>query len=273
MTAPARAAGRVRTPRTATIPALVLLGILAAAFLVPPFLPDPLRIDLPGRLAPPSAEHPLGCDELGRDVLARLLVAARTSILLGAVAAGVATALGSAAASLAWLARRPGDRALVAATDLLLAIPGSLLALAMAAALGPGRINTVVALSATGWVPVARLVRTRFRGLASEPFVEAAEVAGSRRPRTLARHLLPHCAPLLLAHGVLLLAAFVLTEGALSFLGLGVPPPAPSWGGMLDTARGHLLDAPHLATAPAAALVLTVISVGAVADRLDRRAG
>ena len=253
------------------LPELTLGVVALLALLLPPFLPDPLRIDLPARLATPSFAHPLGADELGRDVLARLTVSARSSLLLGSVATAAALFLGALAASLAWLLRRNGDRALLAATDLLLAFPGSLLALALAAGLGPGRINTVLALAATGWVPVARLLRTRLASLSGEPFVEAATVAGSGRPRVLLRHLLPHCAPLLVAHGVLLLAAFILTEGALSFLGLGVPPPAPSWGGMLDAARGHLLDAPHLAIAPAAALVLTVLAVSALAERLGER--
>ncbi len=252
--------------------------VLAVAFsvaLAAPLLPSSgvTRIDLSLRLASPAAAPPLGTDELGRDVFQRLVHGA--SISLGVASAAVLAS--SVFGSLLGLAagERGGslDAAVGRAVDLVLAFPGLLLAMALAAVLGPSPLNTVAALSAVGWVPYARLARGEARRVATLDFVAAARAAGARTPRILLLHLLPNIVSPLLVQATLHLAAAILAESALSFLGLGVPPPAPSWGAMLAAGRTHILDAPHVVLAPAAALVLVILSANvvgeALVDRLD----
>ncbi len=251
--------------------ALVALAVLAAitAPLVSPA--RPLEISLAERLLAPSSAHLLGTDELGRDVAARILFGARNSLLVGILAALAATTLGLLAAGLAWLGGRVVDGIVFRSADVLLAFPGALLAVALAALLGPGRGKLVVALSLTGWVGVARLARAQILRWESEQFVVAAESAGASRWRILGKHILPQVGPVVAVQSALLVGGFILSEGALSFLGLGIPPPEPSWGGMLDAARGHLLDAPHLALFPALALVATMVGFGLLGDGLVDR--
>jgi peptide/nickel transport system permease protein len=258
--------------------ARIAAGIVAAAFLVAllaPLLPgdSATRIDLYHRLAAPAQAPPLGTDELGRDVLARLLRGA--SVSLGV--AGAAVAVSATAGSLAGLAagERGGllDALVGRLADLVLAFPGLLLAVALAAVLGPSAVNTVIALCAAGWVPYARLARAEARRVSSLEFVAAARAAGAARPRILLRHLLPNLAAPLVVQATLHVAGAILAESALSFLGLGVPPPAPSWGAMLAGGRTHVLDAPHVVLAPAAAILVVVLATNvlgdALVDRLD----
>ena len=253
-------------------------GAVAVAFLVAflaPFLPGEgaTRIDLGLRLSAPLASPPLGTDELGRDILSRLIHGA--SISLGV--AGTAVLVSAVAGSLLGLAagERGGflDAAVGRAADLVLAFPGLLLAVALSAVLGPSAVNTVVALCAAGWVPYARLARAEARRVSTLDFVAAARAAGARRSRILLRHLLPNLAAPLVVQATLHLAGAILAESALSFLGLGVPPPAPSWGAMLAGGRTHILDAPHVVLAPAAAIVVVVLATNvlgdALVDRLD----
>lgn len=259
-------------------------GLLAAVALVAVAVPlvaphDPLAVSLPERLLPPGGEHLLGTDELGRDLAARLAAGARGSLGVALLAALLSVATGLAAASVAFVFGRVADTLVFRAADLLLAFPGGLLAITVAALLGPGRRNLVLALAAAGWVGIARVARGELLRWAEAPFVEAARAAGAGRGRIFRVHLLPQLLPVAAVQGAMLVSGFVLAEGALSFLGLGLPPPHPSWGGMLDAARGHLLDAPHLAVLPALALGTTAVGLGLLADglvaRLDpaRRAG
>ena len=248
-------------------------AILTAA--LAPLLPSApaMRIDLDRRLAPPAAAPPLGTDELGRDVGARLLRGASVSLGVAGAAVLVSAAFGSALGLVAGERGGAWDAALGRLVDLVLAFPGLLLAVALAAVLGPSARNTVIALSAVGWVPYARLARSESRRLAAREFVAAARAAGSTRARLLIVHVLPNVAAPLLVQATLHLAAAVLAESALSFLGLGVPPPAPSWGAMLAGGRTHVLDAPHVVLAPAAAILAVVLGTNvlgdALVDRLD----
>ena len=253
-------------------PLLVLL-LLMALFSWALAPADPLRIDARNILKSPSAQHVLGTDQLGRDLLSRVIFGARVSLGVAAAAVSVSSVFGSALGLLA--GERGGllDASVGRLADLVLAFPGLLLAVALAAVLGPSALNTVLALSAAGWVPYARLARTEARRVSSLDFVAAARAAGAARPRLVVRHLLPNVAAPLVVQATLHLAGAILAESALSFLGLGVPPPAPSWGSMLAGARTHVLDAPHAVLAPAAAILAVVLATNvlgdALVDRLD----
>ena len=264
--------GAFGLPRAAVASAL-LLGFAGTAAVATLFL-DPhgaLAIDLGARLLSPGAAPPLGTDELGRSIAWRLLFGARLTLGIAATAVAVSASAGSVLGLLAgerggWL-----DAATGRAADLVLAFPGLLLAVALAAVLGPSPGNTVVALCASGWVPYARLARSEARRVASLDFVSASRAAGAGPMRLLFRHLLPNVASPLTVQATLHLAGAILAESALSFLGLGVPPPSPSWGSMLAAGRTHVLDAPHVVLAPAAAILVAVVATNLLGDALVER--
>lgn len=254
------------------------LGLLAIAAVLAPWLAaSPLDIDLGARLAPPSARHLLGCDALGRDVLARILHGARISIVVATAVVAVSLLVGVLLGAVAGWAGGWTDEAIGRLIDVLLAFPGLLLAIALAAILGPTLPNVVLALSVLGWTGYARLTRTGVATLRAREFVDAARALGVPPARIVVRHLLPLVAPLLLVQATFGLSAAILAEASLSFLGLGAPPPTPSWGAMLDEGRTFMLVAPHLVVAPGAALAATVTCLQLVGDglrdRLDVRVG
>ena len=252
----------------------LLLGLSLAAAGAPLLAPGPPGAqDLAGRLAGPDPAHPLGRDDLGRDVLSRLLHGGRISLLTGLLVVLVSGTVGLALGALAGYVGGRTDAALTALVDLLLAFPGVLLAIALVAVLGPRLSNIVLALSAVGWVSYARQARGQAQRLRTAGFVEAARGLGGSPARLLARHLVPGLLPPILAHAALGLGGAILAEAGLSFLGLGVPPPAPSWGGMLRAGSQNLLDAPHLAVAAGAAIFLAVFGANLLADGIGRRLG
>lgn len=264
----------LRLPLSARLAALLLFVALASA-VVAPFVPGDgaTRIDLANRLVSPAHALPLGTDELGRDILQRLFHGASVSLGVAASAVLLSATAGSLLGLLAGERGGLFDLAAGKVVDLVLAFPGLLLAVALAAVLGPSAMNTVLALSAVGWVPYTRLARSEARRVASLDFVAAARASGAGSPRILLRHLLPNVAAPLLVQATLHLAGAILSESALSFLGLGVPPPSPSWGAMLAAGRTHILDAPHVVLAPAAAILVVVLATNvlgdALVDRLD----
>jgi peptide/nickel transport system permease protein len=232
---------------------------------------DPSAQDLPRRLVGPTWTHPLGLDELGRDVLARVLAGARISFLVGltvvSVSASVGTLLGAVAGYFGGLV----DDLISRVTDVLLAFPGLLLAIALVAVLGPSLTNVLFALTVIGWVGYARLVRGQVLRAREFEYVLAARALGAGAPRILWRHVVPNAIPAVVVQSTLGMAGAIIGEAALSFLGLGVQPPTPSWGTMLNGGRAHLLDAPHLTIFPGLAIATLVLGFNFLGDGLRDR--
>ncbi len=232
---------------------------------------DPDAIDLDERLRPPGARHWLGTDELGRDVLSRLLHGARVSVGAGALACVVALLAGSLLGAMAGLAGGWTDRGVLFVVEVVQSVPALVLVAALAAFLPPSFFLAALLIGLTAWTDSARIVRAEARRLRSAPFVEAARAAGAPRSRLLFRHVLPHALPPALATAPYVLGAAVLTEAGLSFLGLGTPPPAASWGRSLADARDVVTTAPWCVLPPAVALVLLVLSARRLGDALAER--
>jgi peptide/nickel transport system permease protein len=234
---------------------------------------DPLAIDLGRVLAPPGPGHWLGCDSLGRDVLARVVWGARLSLAVSASVVAFSLIAGSLIGGAAALAGGRIDSLVMRAVDIVLAFPGFLLAIALAAILGPGLVDLVIALTAMGWTGYARLVRGEVLSLREREYIEAARALGAGESRLLLRHLLPGLAGPLAVQATFGVGGIIVAEAALSFLGLGARPPAPSWGSMLDSGRQFLLVAPHLTTAPGAAIGLSVLGFNLLGDGLAHALG
>jgi peptide/nickel transport system permease protein len=227
------------------------------------------RFAAPLTRTPDGAWHLLGTDRFGRDVLARLLGGARISLAVGLLAALFSTAVGVGAGALAGYAGGAVDRLVVALTDAALAIPRVPFLLLLVALVEPGAWVTVLALGVTGWMTVARLVRGEVRALTGRPFVEAARALGSSPLRVVAAHVLPNALTPALVAAALGVGSAIMLEAGLSFLGLGVQPPTPSWGNMIASGRDALMIAPWVSLAPAAAVALVVVAFSLVADALE----
>jgi peptide/nickel transport system permease protein len=250
---------------------IVILAI-AAALAGPSLWPyDPTAQELARRLEAPSLAHPLGLDELGRDILARLLQGARISLLVGISVVSVSSTLGMLFGSLAGYFGGPVDDVISRVIDVLMAFPGILLAIALVAVLGPSLVNVVLALSIIGWVGYARLVRGQALRAREFEFVQAARASGAGAARIVMRHILPTAIPAVVVQATLGMAGAIIAEAALSFLGLGVQPPTPSWGTMLDAGRSHLFDAPHLTIFPGLAIAMLVLGFNFLGDGLRDR--
>ncbi len=248
----------------------ILVGVFVLAALFAPWLApcDPAAQRLEQRLEGPSAAHPLGLDELGRDILSRLLHGARVSLLVGLAVVALAGLFGGAAGALAGWAGGAVDAALMRLADVVLAFPGILLAIALVGVLGPALRHLVLALVAIGWVGYARLLRAQVLAWREREFVLAGRALGLPGWRLLVRHLLPNVLPPFLVQLSLGMAGAILAEASLSFLGLGIQPPTPSWGAMINAGRGHLLDAPHLTLVPGLAILMVVLGLSFLGDGL-----
>jgi len=250
---------------------VVLVTILVICALFAPWIApqDPARIDLPTRLAGPSPTHWCGTDELGRDILARLIYGSRISMLVGSSVVAASLALGLIVGSIAGYYGGRIDRFVnVVVMNAFLSFPGILLAIAFVAFRGPGIFNLVLALSLGGWVGYARLVRAQVLAAREREFVEAARALGASDLRVIVRHILPNIIQPIIVQAAIGMAGAILAEATMSFLGLGVPPPTASWGTMLNDGRAHLFDAPHLVIFPAMAVMLAVLSFNFIGDAL-----
>lgn len=250
------------------LPAGILLIWLLTAFTAAWLPLTPNQIDLPSILATPGIEAMLGNDDLGRPVLDRLLVGARTSFFVAVGVVAVSLVIGSLVGGMAGFLGGWVDLLLVRLIDVFLAFPGILLAIALAGVMGPGVDNLIIALSAVGWVGYARLVRAQVLSLKRREHVTAAVALGTRRFRILLRHLLPLTLAPLIVEATFGVAGVVIAEAGLSFLGLGVQPPEASWGSMIRDGAGYMLTAPHLVLAPGIAISLVVLSVNLLGDAL-----
>lgn len=248
--------------------AIVLIVVIAAIVgpIAAPF--DPSAQELPLRLAGPTGLHWFGLDELGRDIFTRVLYGARISLLVGIVVVSVSSTVGITLGAIAGYFGGRVDETISRVIDILLAFPGLLLAIALVAVLGPSLTNVVLALTLIGWVGYARLVRGQVLRARELEFVQAARALGATTPRILLRHVIPTTLPAVTVQATLGMGAAILNEASLSFLGLGVQPPTPSWGTMLNYGRGHLLDAPHLTIFPGVAIAILVLGFNFLGDGL-----
>jgi peptide/nickel transport system permease protein len=248
---------------------LVILFVILALF-APWIAPqDPAAIDLPNRLSSASHSHWLGTDELGRDILSRVIYGARVSMFVGSCIVLTSLVLGLIIGSIAGYYGGWIDQFFnVVVMNAFLSFPGILIAIAFVAFRGPGIGNLVVALSISGWVGYARLVRGQVLAAREREFVEAARAIGASDLRIITRHILPNIIQPVVVQSAIGMAGAILAEATMSFLGLGVPPPTASWGSMLNDGRAHLFDAPHLVFFPALAVMLAVLSFNFIGDAL-----
>jgi peptide/nickel transport system permease protein len=253
--------------------ALVGLGIVLAlaltALLAPALAPySPYAQDLGARLRPPSPDHWLGADELGRDILSRLLHGARVTLLIVALVVVIVGPVGLAVGTVAGYAGGWVDGALMRVTDVFLAFPRLVLALAFVAALGPGIQNAVIAIALTSWPPYARLARAETLAVRRSDFIAAARLAGASPARIVWGHVVPLCLSSVIVRLTLDMAGIILTAAGLGFLGLGAQPPLPEWGAMISTGRQYMLDAWWVAAAPGIAIVTVSLGFNLLGDGL-----
>ena len=254
---------------TAAVAALVLLAIILVAVFDDTFAPDgPNERDIPNRLAPPSWAHPFGTDDLGRDILSRVILGASVSLKVGFLAVALALVVGTLIGLLAGFYGRWVDDVLMRLMDMLFAFPAVLLAIAVLAIRGPGPNNAILAIGIV-YIPIfARVTRASVLGVREEVYVRASRSVGASDLRLLTRHVLPNAAPPIIVQTSISLAFAVLAEAALSFLGLGTQPPNPSWGLMLAEGRGFIELAWWLAFFPGMAIFLTVLCFNLLGDGL-----
>ena len=252
---------RLKRNRMAMTGLILVLVLFAVALFAPWLAPyDPLSINLQEVLMPPSPAHYLGTDTLGRDVLSRIIFGARISLLVGFVAVGIATLIGLFIGALAGYYGGWVDLALMRLVDLMLCFPTLFLILAVIALLGPSIWNIMAVIGFTGWMGVARLVRAEFLSLREREFVTAARALGAGDTRLILRHILPNALTPVMISATLGVAGAILTESALSFLGLGVMPPTPSWGNILTAGKDNIEIAWWLSVFPGLAILVTVMS-------------
>jgi peptide/nickel transport system permease protein len=248
--------------------AIVVLVVLAAVF-APLLAPhDPLEQDILDRLKPPTADHLLGTDYFGRDTLSRLLYGARISLIIGVGATLIAMVVGSAVGMLAgWRGGRL-DAATMQAMDVLLAFPSLILGLIIVAMLGPSMPNIIAAIALTSVPTFARIARAPTIAIKERDFIEAARSLGFSHIRILSRHILPNIFPEIMVMGALWVANAIRTEASLAFIGLGLKPPTPTWGGMIREGFENILDSAWLAIAPSVAILIVVFALNLLGDGL-----
>jgi peptide/nickel transport system permease protein len=247
----------------------VLTALLAP--LIAPFEPTFMQYDK--AFQPPSMEFPMGTDELGRDVLSRVIYGARVSIFVGIVAVVISIVIGAAAGVASGYYGGIIDALIMRFTDIMLCFPTFFLILAVVAFLNPSLFNVMVVIGLTGWMGVARLVRAETLSLKTRDFITAARISGLSAPRILFKHILPNVVPVISVSATLGVAGAILTESALSFLGLGAQPPTPSWGNILTAGKDNILFAWWLSFFPGIAILITVLGFNLLGEGLRDKTG
>ena len=265
---------RFRRDRLAVFGLAIITVLVSAALLAPWLAPyDPSEqffdgLTLEGAPLPPGERFWFGTDTNGRDQFSRLLYGARTSLLIGIVANGIAVLIGTTLGLIAGYTRGLLGAAIMRFTDLMMAFPALLLAIALAAILKPGLNIVILVIALVNWVQIARVIYTETVGLTEREYIEAARAMGAGTPRILLRHLLPHLVPTVIVYATLGIATTVLLESTLSFLGRGVQPPTPAWGMMIFESQSYFLNAPWLVFIPGAAILILALAFNLVGDGL-----
>lgn len=265
---------RARARSFRSIPAIgaaVLLAALAVVSVLAPLLPlDPTTTDLTARWQAPSAEHWFGTDDLGRDYLSRVIYGGRISLTVGVLAMLAATSIGVLVGLVAGYARGWLDEVLMRLVDFLSSIPWMVLVIVASVFLRPGLWTIILVIGLFAWMPTARLVRAETLSLRERTYVGYARFLGEKPRRVIWRHVLPDAAPTIIVAAAVTISSAMLTESALSFLGLGIQPPMASWGSLLESAQGSLARNPWLAVIPGLLITLTVLSFNVLGDALRR---
>jgi peptide/nickel transport system permease protein len=258
------------TSNTPALIAAIALILLAFIAIIGPSLVsyDPLAMDLDSLKQPPGKTHLLGTDSKGRDILSRIVHGSRISLTVGIVASALSLCIGIFFGLIAGYFGGKTDAVLSQFFDIFLAFPSLLLAIGISAVMPPGLASAMLAITLVGWAGFARLVRGITLSLKEQTYVEASRALGASPSRILYRHILPNALPLLLVAGSLRVGGFILLEAALSFLGLGVQPPTPTWGSMISLNRSYINSAPWMVIFPGLAISITVISFNILGDFL-----
>ncbi len=255
----------LRDPGTIVGGLLAIVLILVAVF-APLLANDPLAQDTSKRLEPPNQEHILGTDQLGRDVFSRVIYGARISLRVGLIVVALSLVVGGFVGLLAGLLGGVWDDILMRITDIFLAFPGLILAMAISAALGPNLNNVMIAVAVVSWPNYARLIRAQVLSLRNLEFVDAARALGARSSRIALKHLLPNSLTPLLVQASFDIGSAILTAAGLSFIGFGAQPPTPEWGAMVSETRNFINEAPWASSSPAIAILLTVLAFNLLGD-------
>jgi peptide/nickel transport system permease protein len=259
----------IRTHPLALSGLAIILGLLLTAIFGQWLMPhNPLEVDLRSKLLPPSFSHIFGTDDLGRDVLSRVISGSSISLRIAITVVTVAFAVGTIMGTAAGFFGGAVDEILLRITDIFLSIPGLVLALVIAAALGPSLYNVVLALCVTWWPWYARLARGQAISIREKQYVEAGRMVGASDLRLIFRHILPNCLSPLIVQASMDLGFVILNAAALSFIGLGAQPPSPEWGSMLNLGRSYLREAWWMATFPGLAILITVLGFNFLGDAL-----
>ena len=259
----------IRANKLSLVSLIVIFLLILFSILAPWLTPyGEADIDLMHRLSPPSAEHLLGTDEAGRDVLTRLLYGSRVSLMVGIVPTLLSMVIGAVLGVLAGYLGGIVDSVIMRLADIVLAFPSMLLAMVIMYTMGDGLFNVFLTLTLMNWGTVARIARAETLKLKTVDYVEAARSIGTSKWRIIRKHILPNCLPMLIVLFTLNVPSAILTESALGFLGLGIQPPSASWGLMVNTGRQYLFNAPWLSFAPSGAIMLAVLSFNFLGDGL-----
>lgn len=258
------------TSNTPALIAVIMLAMLAFMALFGPFLVhyDPLVMDLDSLKQPPGGAHLLGTDSKGRDILSRLVYGSRLSLAVGIIASALSLGIGIFFGLLAGYSGGKVDALFLQIFDIFLAFPSLLLAIGISTVMPPGLTSAMLAITLVGWAGFARLVRGITLSLKEQTYVEASRALGASPARIMFHHILPNALPLILVAGSLRVGGFILLEAALSFLGLGVQPPTPTWGSMISLNRAYINSAPWMVIFPGLAISITVISFNILGDFL-----